>query len=149
MMQNQIYTPDRTWKNVWIVLRSTNNRRTVLSCKACPQGVSPKWKYYNSVTSFLCYLLGVFLPLFLYYFVVPKGWSKANKIIVLLFLTIFWVPISTILVFISFRFIKWMPADNQPTVNQTKRQSGDGSPIDDMPKDPNSPVIPIEAEGQK
>ena len=109
-LKNHVYTPDRTWKNVWIVLRSKKESKVVLSCKACPQGVSPKGKNYNYGMTFLCYCLGFWLPVLLYYFIIPKEWSKANKTFMILFTTVLWIPISTILVFISFHLSKWVPA---------------------------------------
>ena len=109
-MKNRVYMPDRTWKNVWIVLRSKRDSKLVLSCKACPQGVSPKGKNYNYGMTFLCYSLGFWFPALLYFFIIPKEWSKANRFLMVLFTTAFWMPLSSILVFISFHFAKWVPA---------------------------------------
>ena len=129
-MNNNFYSPDRTWKNVWIVLRSKKGTNVVLSCKTCPQGVSPKGKNYNYVMTYLCYFFGLWLPVLLYYFIIPTEWSKSNKIIMVLFITTFWMPISSILVFISFRFSKWIPTNTVPPMSDTGskflKNKGDG-----------------------
>ena len=46
-MSKQQYTPDRTWKNFLTMFRSKNNSPVVLSCKACPNGVSPRFQRYS------------------------------------------------------------------------------------------------------
>ncbi len=40
-MMQKIYNPDRTLKNAVLVIRSRKNKPPVLSCRSCPQGVSP------------------------------------------------------------------------------------------------------------
>ena len=116
-MDKQYYTPDRTWKNVWTVLRSKRSSPLVLACKKCTEGVSPKEKKYLSVIVFLCYSIGFLLPIILRIFVFPERWSKTIKTLVsILVLLSSWLPFASIPVLISFHFPKlWVPA----TVSQS------------------------------
>lgn len=117
-MNVQKYTPDRTWKNVWTILRSTNKSAIVLSCKECPQGVSPKSGHYSKTMGFLLYSLGYFTVLFfLNLFSVfedstaSEGMIKTIRIILCALTSILcWVTVVPIIVFVSFRVSKWVPA---------------------------------------
>ena len=55
-MNKQLYVPDRTWKNIWTVLRANKSTVIVLACKDCPEGVTPKEKLYIFALLPICFL---------------------------------------------------------------------------------------------
>ncbi|MBQ1410027.1 MAG: hypothetical protein IIY94_01940 [Oscillospiraceae bacterium] len=117
-MDKQIFTPDRTWENVWIVMRSNKKRKIVLTCKKSKKGVCPKLKAYPSVLS----LLSAFLAFCLYHLLygcfisivnalVSNGFEdKCKSHISLLFVIPCWLLIVPICILLTFRFLKWVPA---------------------------------------
>lgn len=120
-MKNQNYYPDQTWKNVWTVLRSNKKDTITLSCKEIPEGVSPKWKKYNSIITLLCIILAFSLYVSLRGYidllaniVFPIGWSNKLKFTFsFLFVFPFCILLASIIVPLSFRFSIWIPAHNQ------------------------------------
>ena len=113
-MDKQNYTPDRTWKNVWAVLRPKRNKTLILTCKECPEGVSPKEKKYISIISFLCYTLGFILTIVLQAFVFPEEWCKTVKALLsILALMISCLPLAAIPVLLSFNISRWWGPANQ------------------------------------
>lgn len=111
-MDKHSYNPDLTWKNVRTVLRSNRKSRIVLSCKECPEGISPKKKYYFGGICFLCYTLGFLLVNALRVWIIPIEWSIAIKILVsFLALFICSLPLSSILIFLSFSLSEWEPSE--------------------------------------
>lgn len=107
-MNKYYYNPDRTWKNVWKVLRTQRSNPLVLTCKACSDGVSPRGKYYHSIIVSLSFSLGFLLPFLLQIIVFPEGWSKTTKALLsILALMISCLPLASIPVLLSFHIPKW------------------------------------------
>ena len=136
-MVKQRYYPDGTGKNIFTVLRAKNNGTIVLSCKKCPTGVSPKWKYYSFALLLLSNFLGfLFCTLFydqVFSFVdiaTPAEWSnKTNMVITIILLILCWLLIGPIIVLLSFHFSKWIPAESKrcQSENTEIESTGDGS----------------------
>ena len=119
-MSKQQYTPDRTWKNFLTMFRSKNNCPVVLSCKACPNGVSPKFQRYSYIFVTLCNALAIiFFFLFRNYIysfvetVTPLGWSNQSRALIVLLLAVllFYIFLPILVLSLSFHFMKWVPAN--------------------------------------
>ena len=101
-MVKQRYYPDRTVKNLLTVLRAKNNDTIVLSCKKCPTGVSPKWKYYIfallSLSNFLGFLFCEIFFEHAFSFVnmaTPAEWSdNTNTVITIILLILRCLPVG-------------------------------------------------------
>ena len=59
------YHPDWTWKNIWTIMRSNKRSTIVLSCRDCPNGLSPNGKF-PRIVSLLSYSLGFLLAMALH-----------------------------------------------------------------------------------
>ena len=119
-MDNQNYSPDRKWTNIWTILRSNRNSKIVLSCKDCPGGVSPK----SSKSMFAWTLLLVFLCPFVYFsalhsfiysFVESMTSNSLSNIIKEIITILIAIPvlfaIVLIIILLAFRLSKWVPAN--------------------------------------
>ena len=122
-MEKLSYTPDRTWKNVWTVIRSGKNSNPTLSCKACPNGVKLREKNLRTVIMFLCYTLGFLLPIGLRVFIFPEAWSKTIRLLIsIIVLVVSCLPLISIVILISFHFSKWwVPADGHSDQLKTQK----------------------------
>ena len=117
-MSKTKYTPDRTWKNVRIASNAKTNMKPVLSCKACPEGVSPEKNYgffWVLIHYLICFLLFCVLRNPIRSFVnviVPEEWNHAIAAFLSFGLEVSCclvpVPISVLL---SFYYKKWVPAE--------------------------------------
>lgn len=122
------YIPDRTWKNAWQIIRSKKNPAIVLSCKNCPQGVSPKGKGYYYAGLFLAGTINVglisFFEIFLDY---PKEWCSFFKNFCACLLTLACdVVVAPVCVLLTLRFSRWVPTQLLSKGDGLKPQKNSG-----------------------
>ena len=124
-MKKHFYSPDKTLKNAMRILFQSY-RKVVLSCKDCPQGVSPAGKGYLIATGILDWILLLISYAFstkFISFIAPVTWGTSIKRMCN-FLTVLGVctvlfPVSAIL---TMGFTKWVPAKSDNNLS-----TGDGS----------------------
>ena len=122
-MSIQYYIPDRTLQNALIILRTKKSNTVILSCKKCPNGVSPTGTEFHSFANVLWPILSfIFVSIshFCVDAIAQEEWSQVSRIIMTIILTIAcFVPTVTLVIFLSLHFTKWIPAE--PRTNQTKQ----------------------------
>ena len=124
-MEKGRFIPDRTLQNAWRVIRSNKKTVIVLSCKKCPQGVSPKGNKYRTAAWALSVVLSIALiSLLLLEFsgYIQRLYMDHGTIIKILFAFVismlYCSVVLPISVLITLPVSKWTPADkvNQGTV---------------------------------
>ena len=113
-MSIQYYIPDRTLQNAWIIMRTKKTKTVILSCKKCPNGVSPTGTEYHTVANVLWPILSfIFVTIshFCVDAIAQEEWSMVSRIILTILLTIAcFVPTVPFVIFLSLHCTKWIPA---------------------------------------
>ena len=119
-MKKHLYSPDKTLKNAMRIMFQRYGT-VVLSCKDCPQGVSPTGKGYVFAACTLIWNLSLISYAFsikIINYIAPVTWSTSTKRLYTLFSVLGFcavlVPVST---FLSMGFTKWVPAQSDPNKN--------------------------------
>ena len=116
------YHPDWTWKNIWTIMRSNKRSTIVLSCRDCPNGLSPNGKF-PRIVSLLSYSLGFLLAMalhdrisYLAAIIAPASGSEIIRrcigcLIMLLSAFVIIPIIAPIIALLSFCLPIWTPAE--------------------------------------
>ena len=120
MRKSQSCYPDRTLKNIWRILFTKNNKRLILTSKACAQGVTPLGNGFRIVAFVLSKIVvGCILCLLLLYAdtIVPKTWTpvtvKVCGCFIIVVTYIVTVPTSYM---VTLRVTKWVPVEQSACI---------------------------------
>lgn len=127
-MSKTKYMPDRTLKNIRLAANSKRNMKPVLSCKACPEGVSPEksygfWRifFYYLFSFHLCRVLRDPIRSFVNV-IVSEEWNHVTAAFLSFVLAVFCcMVLSPIFVLLSFYFKNWIPAEKHE-IESTKKK---------------------------